>query len=78
MEILWEIYGMRKYLKLSQQQLAEQMGFSRSAVNDVENMRRNPSASFLAAFNRTFEKYKTPDFYLFLSGFKKIVRKYPI
>lgn len=75
MDILWEIYGMRKYLNLSQQQLAEQMGVSRSAVNDVENMRRNPSASFLAAFNRTFEKYKTADFYLFLSGFKKIVYK---
>jgi len=77
-EILWEIYGMRNYLKLSQRQIAEQMGVSRSAVNDVENMRRNPSASFLAAFNRTFEKHKTTEFYLFLHGFKKIVNKYPI
>lgn len=78
MEILWEIYGMRNYLNLSQRQLAERMGVSRSVVNDIENLRRNPSASFLAAFNRTFGKYKTPDFYLFLSSFKKIVYKYPI
>ena len=78
MNTLWEIYGMRKYLQLSQQQLADKIGFSRSAVNDIENMRRNPSASFLVAFNSTFEKHKTDEFYLFLDRLKEIVHKYPL
>lgn len=78
MNTVWEIYGMRKYLQLSQQQLADMIGFSRSAVNDIENLRRNPSASFLVEFNRTFEKYKTDEFYLFLVNLKKIVHKYPL
>lgn len=78
MNTVWEIYGMRKYLQLSQQQLADMIGFSRSAVNDIENLRRNPSASFLVAFNRTFAEHKTDEFYLFLANLKKIIYKYPI
>lgn len=75
---VWEIYGMRMYLRLTQQKFAEQMGYSRNLVSDIENMRKNPSLSFLLAFNCTFEKHKTDEFYLFLDKLKEIVHKYPI
>lgn len=77
MEDVWEIYGMRKFLKLSQDKFAEQIGCSRSTVNDIENLRRNPSNSFLIGFNRVFMPLKTHEFYIFLDNLKKIVNKYP-
>lgn len=77
MNQLWEIYGMRKYLKLSQREFANKIGYSRSAINDIENMRRKPSETFLIAFNEVFQSERTDEFYLFLSNLKKIVYKYP-
>jgi len=78
MNDVWEIYGMRRFLKLSQHKFAEQIGCSRSTVNDIENLRRNPSDSFLISFNRVFMPLKTREFYIFLEDLKKIVNKYPI
>lgn len=78
MNILWEIYGMRKHKKLTQREFAEKLGFSRSAVNDIENMRRNPSESFLVSFNQIFHSEKTDEFYSFLAILKKNSYKYPI
>lgn len=75
---IWEIYGMRLFKELTQQEFANQLGYSRNLISDVENMRKNPSVNFLISFNRTFGQYKTPEFYLFLSHLKKISYKYPI
>ncbi|WP_285395987.1 helix-turn-helix domain-containing protein [Lysinibacillus sp. fkY74-1] len=78
MDLLWEIYGMRKHKKLTQREFAEMLGFSRSAVNDIENMRRNPSESFLVSFNQIFHSEKTDEFYSFLDILKENSYKYPI
>ncbi|GED65140.1 helix-turn-helix domain-containing protein [Lysinibacillus fusiformis] len=78
MDLLWEIYGMRKHKKLTQKEFAEMLGFSRSAVNDIENMRRNPSESFLVSFNQIFHSEKTDEFYSFLDILKENSYKYPI
>lgn len=78
MEQLWEIYGMRKYLELTQKEYADLLGFSRSSINDIENMRRIPSIALLIAFDEKLRTKKTDEFYLFLLNLKKIVSKYPI
>lgn len=77
MDEIWEIYGMRRFLGLSQRKFGERFGYSRSTVNDVETLRKNPSVGFLIAFNRVFMPLKTPEFYNFLAYLKKTSNKYP-
>ncbi|MDM5233501.1 helix-turn-helix domain-containing protein [Lysinibacillus pakistanensis] len=64
------IKALRSYYGLTQGEFASQVGFARTTISEVENMRKYPSAALLAAITRQFEI--TDEFVAFLRDFEKI------
>ena len=52
---LHPIKQLREHYGLTQAEFANQIGYARTTVSDVENMRKNPSPALLAAISRQFE-----------------------
>ncbi|MEA0562460.1 helix-turn-helix domain-containing protein [Lysinibacillus irui] len=64
------IKSLRKFHGLTQAEFASRIGYARTTISDVENMRKNPSLSLLAAITRQFEI--TDEFIAFLRSFEKL------
>ena len=64
------IRALRSYHGLTQVEFASRIGYTRSTISEVENMRKYPSAALLAAITRQFEI--TDEFVAFLRDFEKI------
>jgi len=61
------IKSLRKFHGLTQAEFASRIGYARTTISDVENMRKNPSLSLLAAITRQFEI--TDEFIAFFAQF---------
>ncbi|EFI69312.1 hypothetical protein BFZC1_06033 [Lysinibacillus fusiformis ZC1] len=64
------IKALRSYHGLTQEKFASKIGFARTTISEVENMRKYPSAALLAAITRQFEI--TDEFIAFLRSFEKL------
>lgn len=64
------IMALRSYHGLTQREFASRIGYTRSTISEVENMRKYPSVALLAAITRQFEI--TDEFVAFLRDFEKI------
>jgi len=64
------IKALRSYHGLTQGEFASQIGYARTTISDVENMRKYPSAALLAAITRQYEI--TDEFIAFLRDFEKL------
>lgn len=64
------IKALRSYHGLTQGEFALRIGFARTTISEVENMRKYPSAALLAAITRQFEI--TEEFVAFLRSFEKL------
>ncbi|MFJ7914798.1 MULTISPECIES: helix-turn-helix domain-containing protein [unclassified Lysinibacillus] len=64
------IKSLRKFHGLTQAEFASRIGYTRSTISEVENMRKYPSAALLTAVTRQFEI--TDEFIAFLRNFEKL------
>lgn len=64
------IKALRSYHGMTQGEFASRIGYARTTISEVENMRKYPSASLLAAITRQFEI--TDEFIAFLCQFEKL------
>lgn len=67
---LHPIKQLREHYGLTQAEFAKRIGYARTTVSDVENMRKNPSPALLAAISRHFEI--TDEFVTFLRNTEKL------
>lgn len=67
---LHPIKQLRDHYGLTQAEFANRIGYARTTVSDVENMRKNPSPALLAAISRHFEI--TDEFVDSLCNYKKL------
>jgi len=64
------IKALRSYYGLTQGEFASRIGYARTTISEVENMRKYPSAALLAAITRQFEI--TDEFIAFLRDLEKM------
>ena len=64
------IKALRSYHGLTQGEFASRIGYARTTISEVENMRKNPSVQLLVAITRQFEI--TEEFISFLRQFEKL------
>ncbi len=64
------IKALRTYHGMTQAEFASCIGYARTTISEVENMRKNPSVQLLVAITRQFEI--TDEFIAFLRKFEKL------